>query len=425
MQFAAPTTVPAKVLVLTPWSFRSGLIQAYTLPYLKMIASALGPGGRLDFVTFEQPGLEFSAEEGDAVRRSLDSVGISWRPVPYRRFGLAACLHAGLLLVRLTLACFRERPAAIHCFCTPSGGLGAVLSYLTGVPLVIDSYEPHADAMVEAGVWKQESAAFRILFFLERLQSHRAAAVIATAEGMRGYAASRYGASFAHFYTKPACVDLDLFRPSGLDTAALSRELGLEGKVVCVYAGKTGGIYLEREVFDLLKAAEDRWGDRFRAILLSADPPEKITSLRAASGLAESTVVHRHVRHEEVPRYLALADFGLTPVRPIPSKKLCAPIKDGEYWAMGLPVIITPGIADDSDLIERNGIGAVLRGFNSESYRDAIRTVAALLENSPRDALRKRIRKVASDHRSLDIARALYGDLYSPKGLTVEVPREA
>lgn len=50
----------------------------------------------------------------------------------------------------------------------PAGALGYVLSKFTGSKLIIDSYEPHAESMVENGTWKKSSLKFKILFWLEK-----------------------------------------------------------------------------------------------------------------------------------------------------------------------------------------------------------------------------------------------------------------
>src|SRR4030066_244618 len=72
----------------------------------------------------------------------------------------------------------------IHAWCTPAGILGYILSKTTGVPLIIDSYEPHAEAMVENGTWGKSSWSFKLLFFFEKLQSKHAQTVISAVEKM-------------------------------------------------------------------------------------------------------------------------------------------------------------------------------------------------------------------------------------------------
>lgn len=400
------------ILVLTSWPLQSGLIQAYTLPYLGMIRERVSPASRISLVTMERAAPGNPLREPEALRVRLEESGIDWIPLPYRPFGiLAACLMAAHTL-RLAVHCLSRDIRAIHAFCTPAGGVGCLLSVALGIPLVLDSYEPHADAMVELGVWKSRGAAFRILHALERLQSHRARAVIAATASMRSYAESRFGVRFEKFFVKPACVDLGRFRRVDSRTSPLARRLGLEGKVVCVYAGKLGGIYLEEEVFEIFKAAGEHWGPRFRALLLSGDDRSKVRALCVRVGFDPDRLVHEYVPYHEMPDYLAVADFALTPVRPVPTKSHCTPIKDGEYWAMGLPVLITPGISTDSEIIGRERIGVVLKDLSQESYRRAIQEIDELMAGESTDALRARVRGAAETHRSFAVARPAYDGVY-------------
>lgn len=404
-----------KALVLTYWSYRSGLIQAYTMPYVRMIEGRLKPGGKVLLVTMEQEALSMDPARQEEESRRLARSGITWIPLPYRRFGPGAVLQMAWRVLQLAFLCLRERVDVIHAFCMPAGGLGCLLSYVTGIPLILDSYEPHAEGMVAYGEWKESGAAYRILFALEGLQSRRATTAIAAAPAMRDYARRKYGVEFERFHVKPACVDLERFSRRGIDVEALREAHGLGGKVVCVYAGKTGGTYLGREIFDFFKVASARWKGRFRALVLTSDPPSTIAGFCRESGFDDSELLCRFVDHEDIPKFLAMADFALTPVKPLPIKLYCAPIKNGEYWAMGLPVVITPGIAGDSRMVAEHRLGAVLDGLDRAAYERALGVVDDLLVSEDRPLLAERIRKAAEATRSLAVAEAVYSSVYGPR----------
>ena len=108
---------------------------------------------------------------------------------------------------------------------------------------------------------------------------------------------------------------------------------------------------------------------------------------------------------------MGLGDFGITPVKPIPTKRYCSPIKDGEYWALGLPVIITKDISDDSSIIESENIGAVLRELNVEEYKKAIDKIEIFLREG--SSLSTRIFAVAKKYRSFEIAEKVYNKVYA------------
>ncbi|HEX8921719.1 MAG TPA: glycosyltransferase, partial [Pyrinomonadaceae bacterium] len=333
---------PVNILVITYWSYRDALVQTYTLPYLKIIRKYLPSGSRIFLTTLEQTHLRMSDEELRESAASLAKDDIRLVPFGYSKFGLKAMLKWLLFLWRLFRLCRREGVTHIHAWCTPGGAVGYLLSKMTGLPLIIDSYEPHAEAMVENGAWAEGGLAFKILFLFEKLQSKRAASVIATTAGMKAYAQEKFGATLRRFYVKPACVDLEAFSAAERKNPALLDEYDLKGKLVCVYAGKIGGIYLEQELFDFFAVASNYWGARFRVLMLTDTPPARVRELAEASGLDPSIVRTQFVAHELIPKYIGLGDFAINPVKPVPTKRYCTSIKDGEYWAMGLPVVIPP-----------------------------------------------------------------------------------
>lgn len=312
------------------------------------------------------------------------------------------------ILFYLVFFVWTNRIRVIHAWCTPGGGIGYVLSLITGVPLVLDSFEPHAETMVETGTWKKTGLAYRSLFFLEGRQLKRARHVICAAEGMVDYSKKTYGVVKDHYYVKPACVDLQLFHKQH-PAVQKPGEIPADA-IVCVYAGKFGDIYLAGEVFDLFRVAVAHWGPRFRVLLLTNHSEEEIHNLCRAAKLDPSVVVRRFVPHEEVPGYLALGHFGICPVNPVPTKEFCTPIKNGEYWAMGLPVIITRNISTDSKLIAEFNAGYVLQSLDEQEYQRAVTRIDELLKDS---TLAGRVRAIAEQHRNFSIAEEIYASIYA------------
>jgi glycosyltransferase involved in cell wall biosynthesis len=187
--------------------------------------------------------------------------------------------------------------------------------------------------------------------------------------------------------------------------------MGFENKIVCVYAGKLGGIYLKEEVFDFIKLCYDQWKDNFRFLMLTNATKEEINGEIQRVDLPESIVVSKFVYHDEVPRYLSLGDFAINPVKPVPTKRYCTSIKDGEYWAMGLPVIISPGISDDSEIIEKENTGVVVDFCDNAALSRSIEKVEALVMN--KDGLKEKIRQIAVRYRSFEIAIKIYKEIYN------------
>ncbi|WP_224998117.1 glycosyltransferase [Cesiribacter sp. SM1] len=402
------------ILVLTSWSYKDALIQTYTLPYLKIILKKLPEGSRVFLLTQEQESLKMRPDELTAVKKQLMEDGIVLLPFKYIPFGPQAGLawtKSLLLLKKLVKA---EGIDYLHAFCTPAGAIGYMLSLITDKPLVLDSFEPHAEAMVENKTWRPGSISYKVLLLLEKLQYRRASYIVSATEGMRKYAREKYGVAEKKMWVKPACVDLELFTSAKLKQQRLLNELGLQDKLVCVYAGKFGGIYLDQEVFDFFKVAYDYWGDRFRVLLLTNQPRNDIDTWCKRAGVPAEIVLDLFVPHSKVADYMGLGDFALTPVKPVPTKRYCTPIKNGEYWALGLPVVTTANISDDSGIIDQNSIGAVIETLNEEPYLAAVKKIDSLL-SQPKEEVFTKIRNIAKRYRSFDIAEHVYQEIYGAK----------
>jgi glycosyltransferase involved in cell wall biosynthesis len=405
------STSKRNILVITYWDFNEAHVQANVLPNLKILSKVASDSTIYLFCLNKKP---LSKDEEAAVHEKLSPFRIHLLWFHYSHFGVKMILKFGWLIPYLCYTIFTKRIGQVYAWCTTAGAIGYLVSVFTGKPLTLESYEPHAEAMLENGYWKKSSYGYRILSFFEKKQAQRAKWVIAANKGMREYVQKRYQYSIPVeiFFAKPACVDLEQFKPDAAVRDSIREELGYTAEnIVCLYAGKFGGIYLERETFDFLKVAYDHWGDKFRILLLTSQDKHYIKEKCDEAGLPFDIIRILFVAHPDVPRYMQAGDFAICPVKPVPTKKYCTPVKDGEYWAIGLPVVITANISDDSDIIRENGIGAVLNDLSAKSYTEAVMQTDHLLRKDKQE-LRSRIRAIASQYRNYSIAEEIYIQLY-------------
>jgi len=405
--------IESNILLLTHWSYKDALVQTYTLPYLEMIRSILPKQYKIFLVTSEQGKLALSKEEIKNINEDWQQNNISLVALPYERFGFKKMVSMPTQLLQLVQLVRKNKISYIHSFCTPAGSIAYLLSKITNAKIIADSYEPHAEVMVENGTWPANGAAYKILYTLEKRLTKKASYFIGTTAAMQEYALTRYGVPIKNLFVKPACIDFKKFYPQHKDLSLLKQH-GLEGKIVCVYAGKLGGIYLKTEVFDFVRCCYERWGDKFRFLMLTNASREEIEEETKRTGIPSEVVISKFCFHYEVPKYLSLGDFSINPVKSGPSRRYCTSIKDGEYWGTGLPVVITKDISNDSDIIKENNIGAVLEELNETEYKKAVLAIEALLQE-PTDQLRARIFAVAKKFRDYSIAENIYRTIYGEK----------
>ncbi len=410
---------PAHILVPTFFSFRDALTQTYTLPYVKIMKKYLPKGSQIYLMTLEQPHFKMSEEQKKQVKTELkNEFDIVLLDFPYYPFGTRAMLNWTRIISTLVKTIFTKKIKFIHPFCVTAGSGALILSKITGKKLIIDSFEPHAETMLESNTWTKNSRAFQILWNLEKQEAKHASAFIPCVNEMKNYAKNRYKVDVSSrcLESKPACVDLDLFDFSKRKDPKLLEELGLTDKIVSVYAGKFGSSYLEKEIFDFWKVCHNFWGDKFRVLILTSHKEEEINLYCKVSNLDRNIVSTKFVFHENIPSYIGLGDFGVTPFKPAASKRYGTPIKTGEYWAMGLPVVITPNISDDSDTIEKYKIGSIMNEFTETEYLRIAEDINKLLIHKEDTDLNQKIRGIAEKYRSFDIAHRVYDDLYGENG---------
>ena len=150
---------------------------------------------------------------------------------------------------------------------------------------------------------------------------------------------------------------------------------------------------MDDEVADFVASAYSLLLDEFRFIILSPSNLEHFIARINKLGVPSEIVITKFVPHSSIPLWLSLADFAINPVKPVPSKRFCTSIKDGEYWACGLPVIIPSNISDDSLIIEENDIGYVLKDLSDHEYRYAILKIKELYTIYGKAGLKLKIRK--------------------------------
>lgn len=238
----------------------------------------------------------------------------------------------------------------------PAGSLAFLVWKKLGIPFVVESFEPHADYMRAAGVWRAWDLRYIFQKHWEEKQKKIAKALITVAHNYKHQLINE-GVAEDKLFVAPCAVDTQMFYPDSDVREKMRNQFRIPANAkVGVYAGKFGGLYLEEEAFAIFKQAFEQIPD-FYLLLLTNTNKQWLQKQIADFELPSKRIIINFVPYQSVNDYLNMADFAFALYKSNQVSPYLSPVKIGEYWAVGLPVIITPGLGDEKDFIEKDGLG--------------------------------------------------------------------
>jgi glycosyltransferase involved in cell wall biosynthesis len=246
----------------------------------------------------------------------------------------------------------------------------------------------------------------KLLSCLELQECRRTDRVATVSENLKIYLSRQTGRR--DVIVIPSCVNENRFYFDSSARSEIRSTLGLdETSVLLCYSGGISAWQRIGDIVSLLKrvCSADL---RYKALFLTTNQREVIRRLEEEQFPSAQAFV-RGCPHNEVHRYLSAADVGLIMRHDTTVNNVASPVKVGEYLACGLPVILTRGIGDYSDLLPAAGVGMVLdetADMADQAFRFIRRNNFTTLGN---DAIRfAKIRLTMSAN--LDRYRSLYAE---------------
>ena len=394
-----------RILFLGYWGLLDGLTASTIFPHLRLLHERADVEA-IRLVTIER-GLQAQADL--VFSPGFAAPNISFEPLrsrPGRNVILNKIEDFTRFPAELVKQVREFKPDFILARGAPAGALAYLVWQKIRLPFYVESFEPHAAYMLESGVWRSYDPRYLFQRHWERRQKQLAQGLMPVAENYRQQLIAE-GVPAARIATVPCSVDAATFAFDEQARQRVRQRLGCANPAttVGIYVGKFGGIYYDDEAFRVFRAAADHFGPEFQLIILTPDPLEEVLTKLAAVSLPARQVFVTKAQHNEVPGYLSAADFAFATIKPAPCRLFCSAIKIGEYWASGLPVLVTPGVGDDSAIAQAEGGGAVFDLTQPGSLEQALAAIGQLLREPGH---RARIPGLALRHRHLDLARQAY-----------------
>lgn len=380
------------MLYLCYLSLEDPLVHSQVVAYLAGLAER---GHVVHLMTFEP---RLSPQRSRQFAEELRRRGIAWHRRRYhKRPSLPATafdvIAGGLAAARLVR---RHRLDAIHARNHMPAAMAMIAALFARFRTIFDIRGLMAEEYVDAGYWKRGGVPYRLTQWVQRAALRRADGVVTLTEAVRPHLSAAKAGPETTFVI-PCCADLERIEQRLPERAAARAELGLGDRPAMVYVGKFTGWYMEREMADFVAVARRSEPELLFLIVTQADPAPMLRELERC-GIGPDDYRVLRAEPEDVGRYLAAADIGLSFVRPCFSKISSSPTKIGEYLAAGLPVVSTAGIGDVDALLRDNRVGALVGDFSAPAYEAAVGAVRELREDP---ATQQRCAAVARENLSL------------------------
>ena len=346
------------------YSLLDPVFQSAVLTYFRKIShdSRL----RIILLTFEDDRFSITPKAKATWLDKLKEEEIVWKHLKWHSGKLKLVKKAYDLICSLfygTALIHRYHVHSIYSEGFPGAILGHILAKLNRCRHIVHTYEPHADYMLEGGTWSKQSWEFRLLKSWEKIVGRSADALITATQGYKEEAKSWCG-SADKIHVIPSLIDTTQFYRDEKARRQIREQYGVhDHEIVLVYLGKFGGMYMDEELFSFFAQCEKVTNYSFRYWIFTATSEHEVEDRFRTVEIPTEKVRIVRLEHHEVSRNLSACDVGMVAVRPFPSKRYCSPIKTGEYWACGLPILIPKGVSDDYYMVEHEGGGQSLENM--------------------------------------------------------------
>lgn len=347
------------------------------------------------------------------VRQRLEAAGIEWKFREYAVGGSASdALRNEGALINAAVATARKGARGLHARAYHGGVAALAAWYAAGTPWIFDARSYWFDERLEENRWFTSPLRLALARGVERQLFSLSTAVVTLTELQADDVRSeRFGVS-RHCAVKciTTCADFDDFtsRPAA-DRSAVPQALRdrLARKRVLGVVGSINRSYLVSETLALCARVLARSRDA-ELLILGSQHAEYARRVEAA-GIESSRVTITTARHDDMPQWLSLMEWGLLLLNPAsPAKRASMPTKLAEFLGVGVRPVQYGCNTEVSEWVRRAGSGLVLESVSARALDEAAETMAG--PRAPPEVL-STARSRAHTHFSLESGLGKYDEV--------------
>jgi len=245
----------------------------------------------------------------------------------------------------------------------------------------------------------------RLLTYLELHEARKADRLGTVSTNLKQYLSSQIGREDTTVI--PSCFNEHSFYFDPVARKEMRHAFGLnEDSILLCYSG---GTYAWQRIGDLIGVLKRvcLTDHRCKALFLTNNHDEVADLLRKAAFPLDRAIV-RGCPHKEVHRYLSAADLGFIMRHDTTVNNVASPVKVAEYLACGLPVVLTRGIGDYSEMIPGAGVGVVI-----DEGTDVVDQILNFIRSNNFMSLRDKAVRFARSRLTMSANLAHYRALYA------------
>ena len=387
-----------RALYICYFGISEPLVNTQVIPYLRELTSY---GHAIHLLTFEP--LDSAVHDPTLCadwKKRMGDYGITWHWITYHQGGtitkLMDVISGAFRAVQIVYA---HQLKLLHARSHMAMAMAMLAQLFTNTKTIFDIRGLQAEEYMDAGIWCEDSFAFRTMKWLERTGTRRANRIVVLTERMKKYVMERYSIPGEKIHVIPCCVDTGAYAETAKQTKPSER-------FTVIYAGSATGLYLLAEMAEFVTALRKYRPESFLHVL-TASPVVAATDVILQAGLSSDGFCVERVNPQDVAKHAAQAQIGISFRKATISQIAASPTKIPEYLAAGVPVVSNAGIGDMDAVIEGSRVGVLIRDFTSQGLDEGAKEILELMKDQN---LRDRCQTTAKD--SFDL-KSIGGNRYN------------
>ncbi len=280
--------------------------------------------------------------------------------------------------------------------------LTVVFIFFPSIKFIFDNRGVFIDEEIYKGRLKINSIKVKFLRKLEKLMIKRADAIVVVSNAFKDLLELNFENKEQSLEEKITII------PNGTEILEMNEKLIDEDdrdSFIGIYAGSTAKWQSIPDIISLCRVGIKKFSN-FKLKIFTYDDPNIIRKHFLKEKNLESAIEIAMLDSARVKDHLQSGNFGILLRENHLLNKVSCPLKFAEYLAAGLPVLISEGVGDTKNIINKYKVGIVIYNNN---YDKALSEMSELVSDP---SIRNRCREVAKKEFNLSHSIYLYKKVY-------------